>query len=132
MRFTIATAALLTGLAVFYTPAVAQTAVNEIATHRPRDMIEWTKLLRDNAARQSHVALLQAATVGATNSAQFVIVVAQDGMIIDVRTKQSSGNPLMDHALRNSIMDMPRMPPFTDDMPRGSASFVLPVNVATP
>ena len=53
-------------------------------------------------------------------------------MIIDVRTTQSSGNPLMDHALRNSIMDMPRMPPFTDDMPRGSASFVLPVNVATP
>lgn len=86
MRFTIATAALLTGLAVFYTPAVAQTAVNEIATHRPRDMIEWTKLLRDNTARQSHVALLQAATVGATNAAQFVIVVAQDGMIIDVRT----------------------------------------------
>lgn len=76
--------------------------------------------------------LLQAATVGATNAAQFVIVVAQDGIIIDVRTKQSSGNPLMDHALRNSIMDMPRMPPFTDDMPRGSASFVLPVNVATP
>lgn len=132
MRFTIATAALLTGLAVFYTPAVAQTPVNEIATHRPRNMIEWTKLLRDNTARQSHVALLQAATVSATNSAQFVIVVAQDGMIIDVRTMQSSGNPLMDHALRNSIMDMPRMPPFTDDMPRGSASFVLPVNVATP
>ena len=40
MRFTIATAALLTGLAVFYTPVVAQTPVNEIATHRPRDMIE--------------------------------------------------------------------------------------------
>lgn len=132
MRFTIATAALLTGLAVFYTPAVAQTAVNEIATHRPRDMIEWTKLLHDNAARQSHVALLQAATVSATNSAQFVIVVAQDGMINDVRTKQSSGNPMMDHALRNSIMDMPRMPPFTDDMPRGSVRFVLPINVATP
>lgn len=132
MRFTIATASLLKGLAVFYTPAVAQTAVNEIATHRPRDMIEWTKLLRDTTARQSHVALLQAATVSATNSAQFVIVVAQDGMIVDVRTTQSSGNPLMDHALRNRIMDMPRMPPLADDMPRGSASFVLPVNVATP
>lgn len=132
MRFTIATAALLTGLAVFYTPAVAQTPVNEITTHRPRDMIEWTKLLRDNAARQSHVALLQAATVSATNSAQFVIVVAQDGMIIDVRTTQSSGYPLMDHALRNGIVDMPRMPPVTDDMPRGGVRFVLPVNVGTP
>lgn len=111
---------------------MAQTPVNEIATHRPRDMIEWTKLLRDNAARQSHVALLQAATVGATNAAQSVIVVAQDGMIIDVRTMQSSGNPLMDHALRNGIVDMPWMPSVTDDTPRGGVRFVLPVNVGTP
>lgn len=132
IRFTIATAALLTGLAVFYTPAVAQTSASGIATQQPLDRIEWANPLRDSAARQSRAALLQAATVSSTNSAQFVIVVSQDGTIVEVRTGQSSGNPFMDHALRNSIMDMPRTAPFTDDMPRGSASFVLPVNVATP
>ncbi len=107
MRFTIAAAALLTGLAVFSGPAAAQTLFGEFGKQQPRDRVEWANLLRNSASRQSRAALLQAPTVSSSNTAKFVIVMAQGGTIVDVRADRSSGNPFMDHALRNSIMAMP-------------------------
>ncbi len=67
-------------------------------------------------------------SLGVSGTAYIAVTVAQDGHVISARVQRSSGNALIDKVALQHAQEA-HFPAFSADMPSGSVSFTVPVNI---
>lgn len=122
MRLTRATAALLTGLAVFSIPApmLAQTSFGAGAAARPAtDRDGWMRAADAAFGRSLRNADSSLATYGGPKSIRAVVrlTILPDGRVERLEIVESSGSAGIDDGLRRALSRLTQVQPFTPDMP---------------
>lgn len=119
MRLPILTAALLTGLAVFSVPAIAQTSFGGTRNQTlPTNQAEWMRSVESELMASLRNANSSLAVFGVHRAITMTaaVSIAMDGRVVNVALREGSGRPSLDEGAVRALSRVKRVQPFTPDM----------------